>query len=325
MRTLSKLLALAAFAAASLAAPSAFAQAQSWPAKPVRWIVPFSPGGPADVLARTVAQKLSLKWGQQVLVDNKPGAYTLIGAVEAARAAPDGYTLFQPIDNTLTMNPYMFSKLPYDPIKDFTHITQLAGLPLALIANDHLPARNVAEVIALAKAKPGTVPFGASTPTTQVGIEKFSRDARIKVMSVTYKGSADVTKAMLSGEIQASIDGLAPYMGLIKQGKLRVLAISGAQRNPALPDVPTFSEVGLKNSDQRVWNGLSAPAGLPNEIRARILADVQAVLAMPEVKERLNAAGLDPVGSSSEEFVALVQRESAVMGPLIKQLGLKFD
>jgi tripartite-type tricarboxylate transporter receptor subunit TctC len=319
------MLALVAVAAASLAGTSSFAQSQGWPAKPVRWIVPFPAGGPADVLARTVAQKLSDRWGQQVMVDNKPGAYTLIGASEGARAAPDGYTLFQPINNTLTMNQFMFSKLPYHPMKDFTHITQLAGLPLALIANEHLPANSVPELITVMQAKPGTLSFGSSTPMTQVGIEKFSRDAKVKLVLVPYKGSADVMKAMLSGEIQASIDGLAPYVGLIKTGKLRVLAISGAKRSATFPDVPTFSELGLKNSDQRVWNGLSAPAGLPKDIHAKILTDVQAVLAMPDVKERLAGAGLEPIGSSSESFVEAIQAESARMGPLIKELGIKLD
>lgn len=325
MLTLGRLLAAVALAAASLAAPSTHAQSQGWPARPVRWIVPFPAGGPADVLARTVAQKLSDKWGQQVMVDNKPGAYTLIGASEAVRAAPDGYTLFQPIDNTLTMNQFMFSKLPYHPLKDFTHITQLAGLPLALIANEHLPAKTVPELVAAMQAKPGTVAFGSSTPMTQVGIEKFSRDAKVKLVMVPYKGSADVMKAMLSGEIVASIDGLAPYVGLIKSGKLRVLAISGAKRSAAFPDVPTFTELGLRNSDQRVWNGLSAPAGLPRDVHARILADVQAVLALPDVKERLAGAGLEPIGSSSEAFVEAIQAESTRMGPLIKELGIKLD
>lgn len=320
---INKLFLTLALTAASLASPVAVAQA--WPNKPVRWIVPFAPGGPADVLARTVAQKLSEKWGHAVVVDNKPGAFTIIGATEAIRSAPDGYTLFQPIDSTLTMNQFMFSKLSYDGLKDFTHITQLAGLPLALITNDQMPARNLDEVIAAARAKPGMLAFGASTPMTQIGIERFSRDAKVKVTMVPYKGSADVMKAMLSGEIQASIDGLAPYVGLIRSGKLRVLAISGAARSASFPDVPTFSELGLKNSDQRVWNGLSAPAGLPREIQAKIQADVQSVLAMPEVRERLNGAGLDAIGSSSEDFVRSIQADIVRMGPLIKELGIKLD
>ena len=304
-------------------APSA--NAQAWPTKPVRWIVPFAAGGAADAIARTLGTKLSERWGQQVLVDNKPGANTVIGASEAAHAAPDGYTLFQALNSTLSLNPYTFSKLSYDPMKDFTHISMIAAVPVIFVSNDSLPAKNIQELVALAKSKPGTITVGYGNVATQLAIERFSRDAGIKLSLVPYKSGVDITKGLLSGEIQMGVDGATQYQPLAKLGKVRILATNNPRKISSLPDVPTLIELGYKNSEAGLWHGVSAPAGLPKAIKDRIEADLKAVLQMPDVIEKMGMLGLEPSWSSSVDYVKTIQAEAAVMQPLVKELGLKMD
>jgi tripartite-type tricarboxylate transporter receptor subunit TctC len=304
---------------------SAPAQPGTWPSKPVRWIVPFAAGGTADATARIIAQKLSERWGQQVVVDNKPGANTAIAAVDAAHAAPDGYTLFQAINSTLTINQFTFAKLPYDPQRDFTPIGVIANVPLIFVANDSLPAKTMKDFIVLAKSQPGTVTVGGGSIGMQLASERFVRDSGAKVNYIPYKSGADVTKGLLSGEIQAGIDGVPAYPPLIKSGKLRVLATNSARRIPSLPDVPTLAELGLKQSEAPVWHGIVAPAGLPASIQKKIADDLQAVLALPDLKERMSGLGLEAAWAGADEFIKLIKSESAYMGPLVKDLGIKMD
>jgi tripartite-type tricarboxylate transporter receptor subunit TctC len=310
---------------AMLPALSASAQTANWPTRSVRWIVPFAPGGPGDITARILGQKLSEIWGQQVVVENKPGANTVIAAVEAVRAAPDGYTLFQPLNSTLTINQFAMSNIPYDAIKDFTHIGVVATVPLLVIANDTLPANSIRELIALAKAKPDTVTVGGGNVGQQVAVERFARDAGIKLRYIPYKSGADVTKALLTQELMVGFDGVPAYPPLLKQGKVRALATNSAKRISLLPDVPALSEFGLKNSDAPLWHAVVGPAGMPPAIRAKIAQDIQAVLAMPDVKERMGALGLEPYFLGGDDFVALIRSESAAMGPIIKELGIRMD
>ncbi|MET0541085.1 MAG: tripartite tricarboxylate transporter substrate binding protein [Variovorax sp.] len=316
-----------ALLAAVLGATLLGAQAQTttWPTRPVRWIVPFAAGGTADATARNIAQKLGDKWGQQVVVDNKPGANTAIAAVEAARAAPDGYTLFQPINSTLTLNQFTFAKLPYDVAKDFTPIAVIANVPLIFVANDTLPAKTMPELIAYAKANPGAVTIGSGNIGIQLGVERFVRDAQLKITYVPYKSGADVTKGLLSNELQVGLDGVPAYPPFLKTGKLRTLATNSARRIALLPDVPTLAEIGLKNSETPVWHGVVAPAGLPADIQKKISADLQTVLAMPDLKERMASLGLEPMWMGTDDFKALIKSESAYMGPLAKDLGIKMD
>ena len=302
------------------------AQAQTtFPTKPVRLIVPFPAGGPSDVLGRVVAQKLSERWGQAVLVDNKPGASTVIGAVEAARAPADGYTLFMPIDSTLTMNPHLFSKLSYHPIKDFTHITLLATQSLVLLATDRTTATSVKDLIAEAKAQPGAINYGSGTISTQLAGEMFKKAAGVNLTLVPYKGSAETMKGLLTGEIQTSFDGIAPNLPHIKSGKFKALATTGLQRSPALPDVPTLHELGVRNFQVSVWLGLSAPAGTPPAVVRKIQTDLRAIMAMADVKDKLLPLGMEAVSSSTEEFEKTIQADSARFAPIIKELGLKLD
>jgi tripartite-type tricarboxylate transporter receptor subunit TctC len=309
---------------AATALPS-FAQTSAYPSGPVRLIIPFPAGGPSDVLGRVIALKLTDRWKQQVIVDNKPGGSTVIGAVEAARARPDGLTLFMPIDSTLTMNPALFSKLPYQPLKDFTHISLLATQSLVLLANDRTPAKSVPELVALAKAQPGKIDYGSGTISTQLAGEMFNRAASVKLNYVPYKGSADVVKAMLSGEIPVSFDGIAPNVPHIKSGRFRALATTGLQRSAALPEVPTLHELGLRDFEVRVWLGLSAPAGTPEPIVHKIQTDVQAVMAMPEVRDQLLPLGLESIGAPTDAFLGVVRAETARYTPLIKELGIRLD
>lgn len=310
----------------SLAALPGLSRAQQpYPSGPVRLIVPFPAGGPSDVLGRVVAEKLGERWKQTMIVDNKPGGSTVIGASEAMRAPPDGLTLFMPIDSTLTMNPALFSKLPYQPLKDFVHISLLATQSLVLLANDRTTAKSLQELIALAKTQPGQINYGSGTISTQLAGEMLNRAAGIKLAYVPYKGSADVVRAMLSGEIQTSVDGIAPNIPYIKSGRLRALATTGLQRSPALPDVPTLHELGLRDFEVRVWLGLSAPAGTPIAIQRKIQVDAQAVMAMPEVRDKLLPLGLEPVGSSPEQFVDVIRKETSKYAPLIKELGIRLD
>ena len=308
-----------------LVSNAAQAQQAAWPTKSVRWIVPFGAGGAADAVARTLAQKLSEKWGQLVLVDNRPGGNTVIGASEGMRAAPDGYTLFQAINSTLTLNPFTFSKLPYDPIRDFTQIALIAGVPMVFVSNDTLPAKSIPELIALAKTKPGAITVGGGSVSIQLALERFSRDAGVKFTYVPYKSGIDVTKGILSGEIQVALDGAVAYLPFAKTGKVRILATNSPQRAASLPDIPALAEFGLRNSEAGLWHGLMAPVGLPKDIKQKIEADLRVVLALPDVKERMASLGLEPMWGTSEQFVKLIETESAAMGPLAKELGLKMD
>lgn len=311
--------------AIALFALSAFAQQADWPTKPVRWVVPFAPGGSADAAARNIAQKLTERWGQQVLVDNRPGGHTAIAAVEVARAAPDGYTLFQPINATLTLNQFILNKMPYDVQRDFTLIGTIVSVPQLILANDTLPAKTILELVALAKAKPGSISMGNGSLGLQLSVERFVRDADIKVLSVPYKSGADMAKGLLSGEIQAGLDGSASYPPFIKTGKLRALATSNSKRIASMPEVPTLAELGFKNSETPLWHAVLAPAGLPPKIQKKIAADLQAVLALPDLKERLGALGLEPWWQNADELTRLIKSESAYMGPLAKELGLKVE
>lgn len=311
-----------------LATSAVVAQDQSasdFPSKPVRLVIPFPPGGPADVLGRAIAQRLSDKWAQPVIVDNKGGANTLIAAQEVARAAPDGYTLFMPLDSTYTLNPALYSRLPYDPVKDFASISIVARQSLVLTATDRTPFRTVADVVAAAKANPGGINYGSSTTSTQLSGELFMRQTGTRMVHVPYRGASEVLKGMLSGDVQVSFDGIASNIPHFQSGKIRALATTGPLRSPALPDVPTLAEAGLKGYEVVMWNALSAPAGTPRRVIDKINRDVVEVLRRKDVKEQLMAFGLETVGTSPEEMDATIQRETTRYAPLIKELGLKLN
>ncbi|WP_066739307.1 tripartite tricarboxylate transporter substrate binding protein [Cupriavidus sp. D384] len=309
---------------AMLTSPYSVAKSE-WPTRAVRVVVPFGPGGPADVVARAIGQRLSERWGQSVIIDNKPGGNTTIGAVDVVRAAPDGYTLLQAINSTLTVNRFTFSKLPYNVQSDFVPISLVANVPVVLVSNPKVPAKSMAEFLALARAHPGKYTIGGGTVGLQLAAERLSRDAKIQLQYVPYKSGADVTRALAGGEIDMAVDGIAANLPFIRQGKMRALATNDTKRIPALPDVPTLAEAGLMNSEAGLWHAILAPRGLPKDIQQKIQHDIAAVLSLPDIRQRFAELGMEATASTSEELSQKIESESKALGPLIKDLGLKMD
>jgi len=319
----SKLAALVLLGAGVL---SAGAQTASWPSRPVRLIVSFAAGGSSDGLARAVGQKLAERWGQQVIVDNKPGGNTIISAVEAMRAAPDGYTLFLANNSTLTVNPFATSKLPYDPLRDFTPVSQLTTVPMIWAGSNTLPAKNLKEFVTYVKAHPDEVTVGYAAIVSQVAVEALARDWGLKFRLIPYKSGVDITKALLGNEIQAGFDGAAVYPQHVKAGKLRGLATTSAKRLDMFSGtVPTVVEQGLQKTYVPIWFAVLAPAGLPEPLRDRIAGDLKDVMAMPDIRSRMSEIGMEPNWTSAGDLGNLIRSESASLGPLIKALGIRID
>ena len=311
--------------AAALAAP--YAQAQSYPSKPIRIVVPFGPGGATDVVARTVADKLATRLGQPVIVENKPGASTMIGADAVAKAAPDGYTLLVSGSSTFSVAPALKERMPYDHQKDLALIALLVKAPLVLVSGPSAPAKSLAELVALAKAKPGDLgyaTFGAGSAPHLLG-EMFAHEAGIKVMAVPYKGSAPASMALLGGEIQFAFDTIPSVGPHIKAGKLRPLAVSSTQRSSALPDVPTLAELKLGKATFDGFYGLAAPAGTPAAIQQLLGREVAAIMALPDVKEKMLAAGLEPGFLDAHAFSTKVAEEIATFSAAGKRAHIVME
>jgi tripartite-type tricarboxylate transporter receptor subunit TctC len=299
---------------------AAGAQAQ-YPSKPVRIIVPSSPGNSSDIMARLIADKLSQTWGQPVLVENRPGADGRIGAEAVAKSVPDGYTLFLPNAGVITVNPALFGKMPYDPIKDFTPITQVATIVIVLAANPAVAANSVRQLVALAQAKPGALHY--TSAGNRSGIPYLAgallRDkAGIDVVHVPYKANAQAQQDLLGAQIEFMYDTLAATLPHVKSGRLKVLAIVGSHRSPVLPEVPTLAEAGYPGTEGDAWAGLFAPGGTPKAVVEKIHADVTAILQQAEVRERLSALGLDVVGSKPDEFAAVIKSDTVKWAAVIR-------
>jgi tripartite-type tricarboxylate transporter receptor subunit TctC len=300
------------------------AAAQTYPTKAVRLVVPFLAGGSTDIVGRTVAQKLSEMWGQQAFVDNRPGGGTTIGTEMVAKAAPDGYTLLV-TPAPFTINPSLLTKLPYDALTDFAPITLINTTPLVMVVNPGVPAKNVKELIALAKAKPGKLNFGSSGTggSNHLAGELFDAMAGVKMVHIPYKGNAGALTDIVGGHLDVVYNGITSAVALIRGNKLRALAVTSLQRSAALPDVPTLDESGLKGFEAVAWNGLTAPAKTPREIIMKINADVIKIVNSPELKERLKADGSDPVGNSPEQYAAFLRNEIAKWAKVIKFANVK--
>ena len=322
MKSLASIVALALLAAIGLGS----ATAQTYPSKPIRIVVPFPAGGPTDVLSRIIGQKMAENWGQQVLVDNRPGANTIIGAEAVAKAAPDGHTLLMAIDSTLVMNQSLFSKLPYDPIKDFAPVTLTVWSHLILVTDAGTGPKSVAELVQMAKANPGKVNFGAGTITTQLAGEMFKKAAGLDMVFVPYKGSPGTVQGLLSGDVKFIVDGVTSSVPHIKSGRFRVLATTGSRSIAALPGLPTLAaEAGLPGFDVVIWQGLVAPAGTASDIIAKLNQEILRIYALPDAREKIAAAGLDPVTSTPAEFTAFIRAESERWGKAIKEAGIRLD
>jgi tripartite-type tricarboxylate transporter receptor subunit TctC len=314
-----KILALLAFAATTVLA-------QTYPTKPIRLVVPFSPGGASDLTARTVAQKMSEQMGQTIVVDNKPGANGVLGIDIVAKAPPDGYTLLLTDRGSLTVNPWLYQKLPYDVQKDFAFIGIITDGPYVLVANPKLGVNTVKELVALSKSKPGTVNYASYGvgSMAQLNLEAFNQKMGTDMLHVPYKGASPAAQAAVSGEVGVTISTVPAVQGFIKDGRLRALAVGAEKRFPTLPDVPTMQEAGASNDILvPTYFALLAPDGTPPAIVAKLNAEMKKAVADPHVAERLGSAGLLPVGSSPEQMAASVKADLPRFQALVKSIGIK--
>jgi len=311
---------------ASALVPVRAAHAQTFPTRTIRIIVPFPAGGPTDILSRVIAQKMSEDWGQPVVVENRPGADTAIGAVQVAKAAPDGYTLLAAMDTTLVMNPATKTNLPYDPFKDFAPVTLAAKNTSLLTVRAEDGPKSIAELIARAKAS-GRMNYGAGIITTRLAGYMFNRAAGISVQLIPYKGSAEVVQGLLTGAVDYIIDGTASSLPLIRGGQFRALAKLNNRPLPTLPDVPPLAEAaGMPElDDMSSWIALVAPAGTPRAIVDRLQGKVAAIYADRATHDRLIAAGINPVSSTPEEFDAFFRKEAVRWTAAFKESGIKLD
>lgn len=301
------------------------AVAQQYPSRPVRFVVPFAPGGSTDTLARTMGVKLADALGQQVVVDNRPGGNGDIGMLIVARAPADGYTIVLGYIANLAIAPSLQAKMPYDPVKDFAPITQPASSPNVLTAHPSVPAKNLKELVALAKAAPGKVSF-ASTGVASVGHltgELINNLAGIRMTHVPYKGSGQAVTDILGGHVQVMFSGFSSTLHHIKAGKLRALAVTGPKRSPALADVPTISEQGFPGVEATAWYGVLAPAGTPRPIVTRLHAELVKVLKLPDVEQKLDGLGFEIAGTTPEQFSAYIRSEIRKWEKVVKASGAK--
>jgi tripartite-type tricarboxylate transporter receptor subunit TctC len=316
---------LLAFAAIALglAAPSALAQ--TYPSKPVRFVVGFAAGGSTDVVARLVAQKLAERIGQPVIVENRPGADTIIAAETVAKAPPDGHTLLFMTFSTMTILPHARKRLPYDPFRDFVHVAHIAYAPFALVVNPAVPAGSVAELIALARSRPGQLTYAAGSEGGYITAEMFKAATGTDITHVPYKGSSPATTDLLAGQVNMMFSLFAGIVPYLKTQRLKPLAITGEKRSPALPDVPTMSEAGLAGFESSSSFGISAPRGTPPAVVKRLNSEVAAVLQMPDIVEKLLAQGVEPRSATPEQFTALLRSESEKYRAVLQRIGFKAE
>jgi len=314
-----------ACAAALLALSVSSATAQNYPARQITLVVPFAPGGPADFLGRLIGQKMGEDLGQQVVIDNRPGANTIIGAQAVAKAAPDGYTLLMAIDGTLVMNPFLYSKLAYDPFKDFVPVSLVALVPSAVVGNINIPVSSIKDLVEQEKAKPGTFQIGISTPTSQVNVGLLNMMAGTNFTMVPYRGGTTQVTGILAGDIPLGMESINVSLPLWRDNKLKILGLVSAQRLSLAPEIPTIAET-FPGYDLGIWQSIVAPAGTPREVVNKLHGSIKKVLAMPEVREKLLAAGIKPASSNSpEEFAAFIRSQAETRAKVIQAVGIKID
>ncbi len=308
-------------------AAASFASAQDYPARPVRIIVPYPPGGPTDVIVRVIANRLTESLGQPVVVENRAGASGMIGAELVAKAPPDGYTLLvNPSIHVIL--PSLIPKMAYDAIKDFTHITLLVSVPLFLVVNNSLPVKNVQDLIAYAKANPGKLNFASASSgsSSQLAGEQFKLFAGVQMQHIPYKGSTPALTDVMGGQVQMMFDSTPSAMPFVKSGKLRALAVTTAKRTQAAPDIPSMAESGLPGFDHSNWYGVWAPPGLPRDVVNKLSTAIAATMQKKDVRDRLVDLGADPVdGVSPAQFEAYAQSELARFAKIVKQAGVKME
>ncbi len=301
--------------------------ATAFPTKPIRIIVAYTPAGTTDILARAVGQKMSEAWGQPVIIDNRPGANGNIGTEVAARAVPDGHSLVMATAGTHGINVSLYRKLNWHPVKDFVPVSLTAMVPNIMVVNNSLPVKNVKEFIAHVKANPGKLSYGSpgNGSTAHLSMELFKTMTGSNIVHIPYKGSAGVLADVMGGQIAVTIDNMPPYVPQVRAGKIRALAVSTAKRSSAMPDLPTIAEAGVPGYEAGAWFGLLAPAGTPKAIVMRLSAENARILKLPDVSKRISELGADPVCSTPEEFVALIQSEIAKWAKVIKDANVELQ
>jgi tripartite-type tricarboxylate transporter receptor subunit TctC len=311
----------------ALAAPALSAQAQTYPNKPIRLVCPFPPGGAVDIASRATAHTLSQLLGQPVTVDNRPGAGGNIGAEITAKAAPDGYTLLMTTSGIMGINPALYSKLPFDTVKDFAPVSIMVTLNNVLVLHPSVQAKSVQELIAMARAQPGKLTYASSGNGTSIHLsgELFKSMAGVDLLHIPYKGSSPAVTDLLAGQVNMMFDNIPSSLPQIKSGKLRALAVTGSKRSPSLPDLPTIAEAGVPGYDSYVWFGIVAPAGTPPEIVARLNAALVKTAATPEFRDRLTGQGYDVMSSTPEQMATSIRGEIAKWGKVVKASGAKVD
>ena len=306
---------------------SAGAFAQAWPAKPIRIVVPFPPGGGTDIIARETSQRVAKATGWTFVIDNKPGAGGNLGVDSVAKSPADGYTIVLGQSSNLAINPTLYSKLPYDPQKDLAPIVLVANAPLVMVTGMNTPYKSLADVVTAAKAKPGQLNFASPGNGTVAHLtsELFQKAAGVKTQHVPYKGAAQALTDVISGTVDLYMSSVPTLLGQIKQGKLRPLAVSSAKRVDDLPGVPTINESGYRGFDAVTWFGLLAPAGTPKEVIVRLNTEFNKTLKDPELIKRLGDEGADAAGGTPEQFAALIRDEIPRWGKVVKDSGAKVD
>ncbi len=307
-----------------LCSVSSVAFAQTYPTKPVRFVITFAAGGPADIVARLLGGKLTELWKQQVIVDNRGGANGIVGTEMVARSAPDGYTMLY-VNTSFTINASFYPQLPFDPVKDFVQVTPMASSPALLAIGPSVPAKSLQELLALAKAKPGSLAYG-STGVGAPGhlyIELLKSTLGFDMVHVPYKGAALVTTDMMGGRIHVTLLNVVALLPLVKSGKLRPLAVMSAQRWPAIPDVPTIAEAGLPGYEQTNWHGVAMPAGVAASIVQKVNADMTRVAQLADSREQLDSFGMAPMSMSPTQFAAFVKAEIETWARAVKSSGAK--
>jgi tripartite-type tricarboxylate transporter receptor subunit TctC len=313
--------------ACALFAFGASAHAADWPSRPIRFVVPLPPGGGADLVARTIGEKLNRTLGQQIIIDNRPGGGTVIGADLVAHAAPDGHTMLLGTATTHAINASLVKKLPYDPVRDFSPVTLVAVLPLILVANAALPADTLRDLIALARKRPGEILFGSTGngSTIHLAGEMLKTVARVQMVHVPYRGASLALTELLAGQIQFMFTTIPPALPHLKSGRLKALTVANAQRSALLPDVPTTAEGGAPGVEASSWNGVLVPRGTAAEIIARLNRELTAIMQQSEVRERLSTAGVEPLISNPAEFTAFMAAETARYAKVVKISGARVD
>ena len=302
-----------------------FAHAQQYPAKAIRVIVPFAPGGPSDFLIRTVGQKLTEAWGQQLIVDYRGGAAGIVGADLVAKSAPDGYTWVIATNGTHGINASLYSKLPYDTVKDFAPVTRLGYAPYVLVAHPSLPVRSVKDLVALARLRPGEINWSAGGSPSQLSAELFKKTAGINVAVIPYKGNSLAVTAALSGEVSLTFGSITQSSPQVKAGRLRALGVGSLKRSPVIPDVPAIVEFGYAGFEAGAWYGVLVQGATSRAIVDRINSEIVRVLNLPDVRQRLRGEAFDIPADTPEQFAAVIRAELVKWAPIVKAAGLRVE